>query len=151
MSWRDEEVPLIDEEKSMRDYVEGELKNYYLYLYKWHILERKQRSLSCSTGGSIIRMPDGASDGKSPQDRMIMKSSALKELQAPFEEKMDRVDRWISILPEKYYDVAKLYIMKNRCEGSRKVGWELEISEELVRKRAERAISHICSKNSNIL
>lgn len=96
-------------------------------------------------------MPDGVSDGRSPQDRMVMKSSALKELQAPFEEKMDRIDRWISVLPEKYYDVVKLYTMKNRGEGSRKVGWELEIGEELVRKRAERAISQICSKNSNIL
>ncbi|MCR0163154.1 hypothetical protein MKC37_21650 [[Clostridium] innocuum] len=74
MSWRDEEAPLIDEDEFMRGYVEGELKNYYLYLYKWHLLEREQRSLSCSTGGSIIRMSNGVSDGKSPQDRFMMKS-----------------------------------------------------------------------------
>ena len=151
MSWRDEEAPLIDEDEFMRGYVEGELKNYYLYLYKWHLLEREQRSLSCSTGGSIIRMSNGVSDGKSPQDRFMMKSAALEELQAPFEEKMDRIDKWISVLPEKYYDVVKLYTMRNRGEGSKKVGWEMDIGEELVRKRAERALSQICSKNSNIL
>lgn len=54
-------------------------------------------------------------------------------------------------MPEKYYDVVKLYTMRNRGEGSKKVGWEMDIGEELVRKRAERAISQIYSKNSNIL
>lgn len=151
MSWRDEYAPKIDEEAYIRGYVEGELKNYNLYLYKWHLLEKERKSLNCSTGGSIIRMPDGVSDGKSPQERMTSRAAELIELQIPFEEKMDRIKRWISVLPEKYYIVAKEYLMKNRGERSKEVGWELEIGEELVRKRAQRAIRLICSKNKNIL
>lgn len=151
MNWREEYAPKIDEDAYMRGYVEGELKNYYLYLYKWHCLENKRKSLRCSTGGSIIRMPDGASDGKSPQERMELESAELTELQLPFEESMEKIERWISVLPYKYYIVAKEYIMKNRGERSKEVGWELEIGEELVRKRAQRAIRLICSKNKNIL
>lgn len=151
MNWRDEYEPHIDIDEFMRGYIEGELKNYYLYLYKWHELEKQRQSLRCSTGGSIIRMPDGVSDGKSPQERLQMESAKLEELQIPFEEKMERIQRWISVLPEKYYIVVKEYTMKNRGEKSKKVGWELDLGEELVRKRAQRAISQIYSKNNNIL
>ena len=151
MSWRDEVAPLIDEEESTKGYIKGELMNYYLYLHKWHVLNNEINSLSCSTGGSVIQMPNGVSDGKSPQERMAMKSSDLEEMQEMYEQKMDRVDRWISVLTEKYYAIALEYIMKNQCGNAKVVGEDLKMEENTVKKYAGRAISQILSRNSNIL
>ena len=84
MNWREEYPPLIDVDENLKDYVKGELKSYYLYLYKWHELEKECMSLVCSTGGSIIQMPDGWSDGKSPQQRYSDKLFELEEMQKKF-------------------------------------------------------------------
>ena len=108
-------------------------------------------SLVCSTGGSIIQMPDGWSDGKSPQQRYSDKLFELEEMQKKFEQKLDKIDRLISVLNGKYYDVTKEYVMKRRCKNAKQVGNELKIEEDTVKKYAERAISQICSRNSNIL
>ena len=96
-------------------------------------------------------MPNGVSDGKSPQERMTMKSSDLEEMQEMYEQKMDRVDRWVSVLTEKYYAIALEYIMKNRCRNAKAVGQDLKLEENTIKKYAERAISQILSRNSNIL
>ncbi|PXX78463.1 hypothetical protein [Dielma fastidiosa] len=151
MNWKSEKDLLIDEEDDLRRYVRGELMNYYLYLHKWHVLESKRQSLKCSSGGSVIQMPDGASDGKSPQQRMMDKDFELQELQEPFEKRMRAIDRWVSVLTKPYYNVIKEYVMKNRCRNPREVGFSLKLSEEAVRKQAERAICQICSRNKKIL
>lgn len=151
MNWREEYPPLIDVDESLKDYVKGELKSYYLYLYKWHELEKECMSLGCSTGGSIIQMPDGWSDRKSPQQRYSDKLFELEEKQKEFEQKLDKIDRLISVLNGKCYDVTKEYVMKRRCKNAKQVGNELKIEEDTVKKYAERAISQICSRNSNIL
>lgn len=151
MNWKSEKDLLIDEEDDLRRYVRGELMNYYLYLHKWHDLESKRRSLKCTSGGSVIQMPDGASDGKSPQQRMMDKDFELQEMQEPFEQRLRAIDRWVSVLTKPYYNVVREYIMKNRCRNPREVGFDLKLSEDTVKKRAERAISQICTRNNKIL
>ncbi len=151
MSWRDEKVPVIDEDEYIKGYIKSELMNYYLYLYKWHELNDERTSLNCSVGGSIIQVSHGVSDGKSPQERAFMKSSELEEMQKIYEKRMDRIDRWIGVLTEKYYDIVLRYVIKNRCKNARMVGMELRLEENTIKKYAERAVSFISSRNSNIL
>ena len=151
MSWRNEYDTIIDDDDLVKGYVKGELINYYLYLHKWNELEEAQMSLSCSPGGSIIQMPDGASDGKSPQQRVMDKSCDLKEQQEVFAQKMDRVDRWVGTLTGMYYEVAMEYIMRNRCKKAQECAQRLGIEENTVKVYAERAVSQICSRNTKIL
>ncbi len=151
MSWRDEQAPVIDENEYIKGYIKSELMNYYLYLCKWHELNDERRALSYSIGGSVIRVSNGVSDGRSPQERVFMKASELEEMQKVYEKRMDRIDGWIGILTEKYYDIVLRYIMKNRCRNARTVGRELRMEENTIKKYAERAVNLISSRNSNIL
>lgn len=152
MNWRKEKRPKIDEEKDTKKHIKRELMNYYLYLNEYYKLEEKAHEVGrVSSGGSIIKMPDGVMDGLSPQERASKRVSAIEEIQEYYEDKLDKLDSWMNILTESQHNIVKEYVLKNQCEDMHKAALELKYSEETIKKFTKRAIDRIYSRIRKIL
>ena len=98
-----------------------------------------------------MKMPEGnqASDGI--QHRIAVDKTTLEQEQKDLGDKMNTINKWLSILTFPQYKVVKMYIMENQCKKAKQVAEKTGYEKDTIYQYAGEAVERIANKIKKIL
>lgn len=142
-----------------RQYIKEELMRYYMYKDKITELKveieqfkKEYREIlnDPPIGGSIIKMPDGTPNNQNIVMRLESKLNDMESNLLYYKERINTLNKWLGILTEMQYKIAKVYICQYQCQNVHSASLELQYAEDTIKQYTDRITKRIQEKFNKI-